>query len=92
MRVVRPAHLVHMYYGFEQFGATLSESYSCRQRLSNPDPVRELQLQTTTEQPSAEQLWRSLPRGALDRQKGGGELNTMIDHHLIKLVIETVSG
>jgi hypothetical protein len=41
LRVVRPAHVVHVYYGFgdasgKQFGATLSESYSCRQQLSNP--------------------------------------------------------
>jgi hypothetical protein len=41
LRVVRPAHVVHVYYGFDdasgkQFGATLSESYSCRQQLSNP--------------------------------------------------------
>jgi len=39
--VVQPAHVVHVYYGFgdasgKQFGATLSESYSCRQQLSNP--------------------------------------------------------
>ncbi len=37
--VVRPASMVHVYYGFgdaseKQFGATLSESYSCRSRLS----------------------------------------------------------
>ncbi len=36
LRVGRPAHIVHVYYGFgdasgKQFGATLSESYSCRQ-------------------------------------------------------------
>ena len=41
LRVVRPTHVVHVYYGFgdasgKQFGATLSESYSCRQRLSTP--------------------------------------------------------
>ncbi len=41
LHVVRPAHVVHVYYGFgdasgKQFGATLSESYSCRQQLSNP--------------------------------------------------------
>ncbi len=41
LHVVRPAHVVHVYYGFgdasgKQFGVTLSESYSCRHRLSNP--------------------------------------------------------
>jgi len=41
LHVVRPAHVVHVYYGFgdasgKNFGATLSESYSCRQQLSNP--------------------------------------------------------
>ncbi len=41
LRVVRTAHVVHVYYGFgdasgKRFGATLSESYSCRQQLSNP--------------------------------------------------------
>ena len=41
LHVVRLAHVVHVYYGFgdasgKQFGATLSESYSCRQQLSNP--------------------------------------------------------
>jgi hypothetical protein len=41
LRVVRPVHVVHVYYGFgdasgKQFGATLSESYSCKQQLSNP--------------------------------------------------------
>ncbi len=41
LHVVQPAHVVYVYYGFgdasgKQFGATLSESYSCRQQLSNP--------------------------------------------------------
>ena len=64
LRVVWPAHIVHVYYGFgdasgKQFGATLSESYSCRQQLSNP---------------LAEQLRRSVPLGSLDSRGGGGEL------------------
>jgi hypothetical protein len=40
LRVVRPAHVVHVYYGFgdasgKQFGGTISENYNCRRRLSN---------------------------------------------------------
>jgi hypothetical protein len=35
LQVVRPAYMVHVYYGFgdasgRQFGATISEDYSCR--------------------------------------------------------------
>ena len=40
LRVVRPAHVVHVYYGFgdasgKQFGGTISENYNCRRRLSD---------------------------------------------------------
>ena len=41
LRVVRPAHVVHVYYGFgdasgKQFGGTISEDYNChRRRLSD---------------------------------------------------------
>jgi hypothetical protein len=39
LHVVRPAHVVHVYYGFgnasgKQFGATLLKSYNCRGKLS----------------------------------------------------------
>ncbi len=39
LRVVRPAHIVHVYYGFgdasgKQFGATLSSGYDCLSKLS----------------------------------------------------------
>jgi hypothetical protein len=38
LRVVRPAQMVHVYYGFgdasgKQFGATLSEDYGCQRKL-----------------------------------------------------------
>jgi hypothetical protein len=41
--VVRPAHVVHVYYGFgdtsgRQFGATVFEDYSCQRKLG--DKVR----------------------------------------------------
>ncbi len=40
LRVVRPAHVVHVYYSFgdasgRQFGATVSKDYSCRHKLGN---------------------------------------------------------
>ena len=40
LRVVRPAHVVHVYYGFgdasgKQFGGTISEDYNCHRRLSD---------------------------------------------------------
>ncbi len=42
--VVRPAHMVHVYYGFsnasgKQFGATLLLSYNCWNKLSKPSQV-----------------------------------------------------
>ena len=41
LRVVRPSHVVHVYYGFgdtlgKQFGATISTNYNCRGCLSKP--------------------------------------------------------
>jgi hypothetical protein len=44
LRVVRPAQVVHIYYGFgdalgKQFGATMSESYACDWRLSEEGKV-----------------------------------------------------
>ena len=41
LRVVRPSHVVHVYYGFgdasgKQFGATISANYNCRGCLSRP--------------------------------------------------------
>jgi hypothetical protein len=41
LRVVRPSHVVHVYYGFgdtsgKQFGATISADYNCRGCLSRP--------------------------------------------------------
>ena len=49
LRVVRPTQVVQVFYGFgdasgKQFGATLSENYNCRGRLSGaghgPDRIR----------------------------------------------------
>ena len=44
LQVVRPAQVVHLYYGFgdasgKQFGATMSKSYGCARRLSEDGRV-----------------------------------------------------
>jgi len=46
LRVVRPSHVVQVFYGFgdasgKQFGATLSENYNCRGRLSEHKLTKE---------------------------------------------------
>ena len=46
LRVVRPSHVVQVFYGFgdasgKQFGATLSENYNCRGRLSENKHAKE---------------------------------------------------
>ena len=45
LRVVRPSHVVHVYYGFgdasgKQFGATISANYNCRGCLSKPSKTK----------------------------------------------------
>ena len=46
LRVVRPSHVVQVFYGFgdasgKQFGATLSKNYNCRGRLSEENLAKE---------------------------------------------------
>jgi hypothetical protein len=63
LRVVRPAHVVHVYYGFgDASGKHLAQ------------PCQKAKLQTPTERPQAGQSWCLILRRALDDGGGGGEL------------------